>query len=1032
VRPIKLTVQAFGPYAAEQVFDFAALEGRSFFLIHGPTGAGKTSILDAIFFALYGVASGARDPREMRSDHAKADCPTEVTFDFSIGADRYRIRRQPEQERRSKQKGGTSTVVAKPTATLWKSRFSRPGRGASDNVGASADGAVLEDGVAKVNDRVERLLGFKVDQFRQVVMLPQGMFQKLLLSNSADREKILEALFAVENYGQIEAALKAATAQMKREREDTAKLQRETLRAAGVEQKVQLVIRRSETETLRAAAEGEVEALRAAKLVAQEALAAARQVAERISERERAKAEMAKLAARRAEFAQKQVQYQSACKAATLVQFEEEVIRRMREAGAAVERLELAKKALELATKARVEADALLERETTREPEREAARQQVLRLEQLAEKVRELAAAAKAVGDAQQEAERANKARVEGERSLAKARTLVEAEQKRAAELEAAFAQLTALVMRVKESQAALDSRKALEARQKELAESTARLDKTRAALPRVAQNLAWARQTLDDHQARWNRGQAALLARSLQTGEPCPVCGALDHPQPAHSAEELPSEDRLRQATEAVDRLTKEHGELQADLARQEAELAAVSAVVSQLGQTLGMRIDKPVHVLEDELKALEVERERAEDAGIKLDTARHAVDSAKAQEVTATARLAQADALLVTVSGNLKAAQAILADRENAVPKELRGAGALDRERQRAAELRKRLEDALTAARKQAEEAAISFTGKRADVASATQLADATRTTYEMLRQQFRDRCLEAGFADHAAFKAAKLTDDALEALDGEIRDYHVAIQSAKERLERAQSAAPGNLAAPDLAQLTTADSTAQQALEAKINQAAQLAQQIKTIDAALARLTELESKLASLDEQYLVIGAVADAANGKNDYNMTFQRYVLGVFLDEVLNAATLRLRTMSRGRFLLGRVTETASGRGAAGLDLQVHDTHTSTLRPVSTLSGGESFLASLSLALGLADVVQSYAGGIRLETIFIDEGFGTLDPESLDLAIRALRDLQKGGRLVGIISHVTELREWIDARLEVTAGRSGSVARFVIA
>jgi exonuclease SbcC len=156
------------------------------------------------------------------------------------------------------------------------------------------------------------------------------------------------------------------------------------------------------------------------------------------------------------------------------------------------------------------------------------------------------------------------------------------------------------------------------------------------------------------------------------------------------------------------------------------------------------------------------------------------------------------------------------------------------------------------------------------------------------------------------------------------------------------------------------------------------------------------------------------------------------VLGVFLDEVLYAATQRLRTMSRGRFLLGRVTETASGRGASGLDLQVHDTHTSTVRPVSTLSGGESFLASLSLALGLADVVQSYAGGIRLETIFIDEGFGTLDPESLDLAIRALRDLQKGGRLVGIISHVTELREWIDARLEVAAGRSGSVARFVIA
>jgi DNA repair protein SbcC/Rad50 len=778
-------------------------------------------------------------------------------------------------------------------------------------------------------------------------------------------------------------------------------------------------------------AQVEVESLRAAKVAAQDALAAARQVAERITERDKAKVDLAKLEARREEFAQKLVQYQSACKAATLVQFEEEVVRRMREAGAAAEKLEVAKKTLEIAAKAKGEAEVSLEKEMQREPEREAARQQVLRLEQLGEKVGELAAATLAVDAAQKEATAASTARVAAEKSLANARTLVETEQKRAAALEAAYAQLTALVMKVKEGQAALDNQKALEARQGELGDLSGRLDKTRQALPRVAQNLAWARQTLEDHQARWNRGQAALLARSLQPDEPCPVCGALDHPRPAHSTEDLPSEEKLKQAKDAVDRLTKEHGELQADFARQEAECAAAALAVAQLRQTLGMRIDHPVHTLEEELKALEADRERAEDAGIKMDAAKHAVDSAKAQETTATARLAQADAALSAAAANLKAAQAILADRESAVPKELRAAGALDHEKQRAVELRKRMEEALTAARKNAEERAIAFTGRQADAASATQLADATQTTYDTLRQQFRDRCVEAGFSDHAAFKAAKLADEALAALDRDIRDYHVSIQSAKERLERAQSAA-GDLAPPDLARLTSADTTAQQALEAKINHAAQLAQQIKTVDAALARLAELESKLAALDEQYLVIGAVADAANGRNDYNMTFQRYVLGVFLDEVLYAATQRLRTMSRGRFLLGRVTETASGRGPSGLDLQVHDTHTSTLRPVSTLSGGESFLASLSLALGLADVVQNYAGGIRLETIFIDEGFGTLDPESLDLAIRALRDLQKGGRLVGIISHVTELREWIDARLEVTAGRSGSVARFVIA
>jgi len=238
VKPIKLAVRAFGPYASEQVFDFAALDGRSFFLIHGPTGAGKTSILDAICFALYGVASGARDPRQMRSDHAKPDHLTGVTFDFSIGAERYRVQRQPEQERPKKR--GAGTMVEKSIATIWVAKQIHDDE--------EPELVVLEDGWAKVNERIERLLGFKVDQFRQVVMLPQGMFQRLLLANSKEREEILEALFAVENYGRIEAALKDAAAQMKRDREATSQQFAETLRNAQSEGKEQLVATRARAE----------------------------------------------------------------------------------------------------------------------------------------------------------------------------------------------------------------------------------------------------------------------------------------------------------------------------------------------------------------------------------------------------------------------------------------------------------------------------------------------------------------------------------------------------------------------------------------------------------------------------------------------------------------------------------------------------------------------------------------------------------------------------------------------------------------
>jgi exonuclease SbcC len=201
--------------------------------------------------------------------------------------------------------------------------------------------------------------------------------------------------------------------------------------------------------------------------------------------------------------------------------------------------------------------------------------------------------------------------------------------------------------------------------------------------------------------------------------------------------------------------------------------------------------------------------------------------------------------------------------------------------------------------------------------------------------------------------------------------------------------------------------------------------------TIKSLAESLRRLAGDYQALQARYALVKKVADVATGNNEQRMSFQRYVLATLLEEVLVATTLRLRVMSRGRYEIRRKLQAADLRSAAGLDLEVFDQYTGMTRAVTTLSGGESFLASLALALGLSDVVQSYAGGIRLDAIFVDEGFGTLDPEALDFAVRALKDLQQAGRLVGIISHVAELREWIDARLELKAGQAGSVAEFVV-
>jgi exonuclease SbcC len=264
----------------------------------------------------------------------------------------------------------------------------------------------------------------------------------------------------------------------------------------------------------------------------------------------------------------------------------------------------------------------------------------------------------------------------------------------------------------------------------------------------------------------------------------------------------------------------------------------------------------------------------------------------------------------------------------------------------------------------------------------------------------------------------------------MEARIQSHQGRMQAADERVKRARTAARG-LKKPDMEALGDALQEVKEALEEEGKRRGQLKEQIRQAEDWIGRIEMIEKDREKEESRYRALGRIAEVANGRNPQKITFQRFVLASLLDDVLATASQRLRLMSKGRFDLERAREPKDQRTPGGLDLVVFDAYTGTIRPVNTLSGGESFLASLSLSLGLADVVQAYAGGLRMETIFVDEGFGSLDPESLDLAFQSLTHILGSGRLVGIISHVPELRERIDTRLEIRAGRQGSEARFVL-
>jgi exonuclease SbcC len=1027
MKPLRLAMRAFGPYAGEQVLDFNRLGERSFFLIHGPTGAGKTSILDGICFALYGEASGEHraDQRKeyfIRSDFADPNTVTEATFDFQIGPEIYRVHRTPEQDRPAR-RGSSRMVHHVQTARLHR------------RIDAFTDGPVIAEGWRPTNEAIQRLMGFRVDQFRQVVMLPQGQFQKFLLDRGDDRQKILEALFSAERYKLIEEAMKSAARGLMEEIRSARELHRLTLEQAGTSTASELEQRRLATDAALARSRGSLDGLRQRREAALAALAAGEQAAARLAERDDAVNAHRVLAARREPMALKHLEYERAAKAARLADVEAVAAQRGAEREQAARDTKAAQDRLAAAHAANTAAQAQLHREQELEPLRESARADLARLREIAGRI---AAVDEARKTAKMAAERVRfaTARRDGAVStqkqlageLAARRQVLTQTQTTAAGLEAARASATA-------ADKTVQSRNRLESARSAAVLTRDQARGAMAAADHARVKLEDLRRRHREAQQHWLASQAVVLAHSLEPGKPCPVCGSVEHPAAAHTQADEgmygPSpQQRLNQLAAQITSQEKEVDAAARRVADVERLATEHEARQSAILEELGSDAIATLEVLADVRRRRLDELARCEAASRQLEVIAADVKRLETREAAESATVQSLEQTWQQATAEHREAQGALTAHESTVPAEFRTGKSVAAAEAKAAAVVQKLMDSIHAAMAAAE---VAGRAHAADEASATQAAgryDAATQAADQAIRLFEQRILDGGFNRVSEFMEARRTDVQLAALDEEIRQYNTALAAADERMTRAQTGAQ-DLVAPNLPALRTVRSAAEAALEAAVRVEQDLGNEMSAIANWLVSLRKYDQRLKDLEARHAVVGNLADVANGNNSYRITFQRYVLGMFLDEVLEAASGRLRVMSRGRFALQRAGDAESGRGYSGLDLLAVDTHTGVPRPVWTLSGGESFLAALSLALGLADVVQSHAGGIRLETIFVDEGFGSLDPEALELAVRTLQDLQAGGRLVGIISHVTELKELIKSRLEVTPDRRGSTARFVI-
>jgi exonuclease SbcC len=1018
MKPVLIQMQAFGPFASLQVVDFSLLGSKTFFLIHGPTGSGKTTILDAMCFALFGDSSGGeRDGRQMRSHHADAETLTQVTFDFLLGGQTYRVHRIPDQMRKARRGGGETRQAQ--VAELFR----------RDVLDGKVVERAVESGWGKVTAAVEKLLGFESRQFRQVIMLPQGKFFEFLKSSSQDREKILQVLFGTELYKRIEEQLSRSAAEVS-QKAATLNTQRLTLLAqahaaddAALE--AQLVHR---AEALAVSGKAVQDTAGAAQR-AEAQLAQARKLADRFEELDKAAGALQALKAQELDCARRRTQLGRARQAASVQPHVDTVQGLEKQLLLERAKLEGLRSEAQTAAKAQAAAQQAVDRERLRTPELERAIGQLARLQALDGKVLALEAARK-------ELTAAKAAQTQRQAEYAKAmkdfKDANEAQQRLTAEVQAHLLLVAGQEgLRANQARLAQQSGHAIQ-----LAKATAeaakakRQTETQAAAVKAAQEGSRAAHLSKEQvHCAWIAGQAASLAQGLAAGQPCPVCGAHEHPAPAHQDREVVHDETLKAAEDAL---------AQAEAALRAAEGVLAECQMRQFSvETLAGTLQAALADVQDSAEELKTKCESASAALKQAEAAAGALKPLQDRLTQAAPDLATLEALCQSAStratdalGRQHQSEAVFKEREADIPAELADTAKLKAAQSAAQSARdaiKRAHDQAVEMANEANAAVARLLGltqgsEQTEAAIKTQLAGKTADLDERLRA--------AAFGDVDACRAAWLADEQVLALDSGIQAFDANRAAASQRHERA-SVETRDLVRPDVVAATGQHEAAKAAHIAASNAVRDAVAAHDTVKALAESLRRLAVDHQAQQARYALVKKVADVAIGENKQRMSFQRYVLATLLEEVLVATTLRLRVMSRGRYEIRRQLQATDLRSAAGLDLEVFDQYTGMTRAVTTLSGGESFLASLALALGLSDVVQSYAGGIRLDAIFVDEGFGTLDPEALDFAVRALKDLQQAGRLVGIISHVAELREWIDARLELKAGQAGSVAEFVV-
>lgn len=923
MRPINLTMSAFGPYAGVQMLDMAQLGADGLYLVTGDTGAGKTTIFDAICYALYDEPSGAsRDARMMRSTYADVDTDTYVELTFDHMGKTYRVKRNPSYERRKKK--GEGTTLQDAAAELYL-----------------PDDSVIANRT-KVNSYLQELLGVDREQFSQISMLAQGEFKELLVAESGDRQKIFSKLFHTSRYFVLQKRLQDETRKLQSERDDMKK---------SIEQYISGIVC-GEDDPLGLS----VQKAKAGQMPIDEVITLIGKLI--VTEKARTDSyekQIGTLEIRVGEL--------------------DTLIGKAQQTEKA--RVQLEKAHLELANvqNDRTAAEAELNRTKEALPETEELQRQAAVINNELPNYEKLDEKRKNIADGEQRLQKQNEQAEKGRMLVADKQKLIGKLKMEQVQLADAGEKIVAFTASREKMADAIDYLNGINRLLVEYRRRKQAVDKAQKQYL-IDNEMYTRKQDMYEHMSTlYRNAQAGILAKDLKEGQACPVCGATEHKILALLPKEAPTDGQLEDAKKDTDRA---RDRANASATDSKVKLASVTEIRNSIIEQARKKFDTPEDIdsLPEKVeKNIGYYDEKIADTDRQIEAERKRVS--RRDELAA--KLPQEEETLTGM-------QTKLADIEKNI-------------------------SALTA----------KLASDREQVTElAAGLRFRNRSEAEMKMNEILARAQKLQKSFEYAEKRYNEVLQRIKALEGQIKALTDTLESSEKlelvKLEDDKAAVRNELGR---IRLFMQDGNSR----------------IRTNETVMANISRKSDELSAKEKEYVSVKSLYDTASGnvsgKNKINL--EAYIQMSYFDRIIQRANLRFLKMSDGQYELSRVTDSSDKRSQIGLDLCVVDHYNGSRRDVKSLSGGESFMASLSLALGLSDEVQVSAGGIQIDTMFVDEGFGSLDTEkTLPQAYKALVSVTEGRKLVGIISHVTELKEKIDKQIVVEKDRTGRAkARLVV-